>query len=555
MASKMVTYSLFKTQSMLLSTTSRKGQPDAHLHPVQNQEHPLSVSNKQEGPGRWWLTSCWKARASSQCQQQAQRARQMVTYKLLKSQSMLLSATSRASQMVTYKLLKSQSMLLLATSRKGQADGDLQPVQNPEHALVSNKHKGQARCSLTSCSKARACSCQQQAGRASQMLTYKLFKPRACSCQQQAQRASQMLTYNLFKTQSMLLSATSRKGKPDAHLQTVQNPEHALVSNKQEGPARCSLTTCSKPRACSCQQQEPARWWLTSCSQPRACSCQQQEPARWWLTTCSQPRACSCQQQAGRASQMVTYNLFTTQSMLLSATSRKGQPDGDLHPVQNPEHALVSNKQEGPARWWLTTCSKPRACSCQQQAGRASQMVTYTLFKTHSMLLSATSRKGQPDGDLHPVHNPEHALVSNKQEGPVRWWLTSCTKPRACSCQQQAGRASQMVTYSLFTTQSMLLSATSRKGQADGDLQPVQNPEHDLVNNKQEGPARWWLTAYSKPRACSCQQQAGGASQMLTYTLFKTQSMLLSATSRASQMLTYILFKTQSMLLSATVKG
>jgi len=48
-----------------------------------------------------------------------------------------------------------------------------------------------------------------------------------------------MLTYMLFKTQSMLLSATSRKGQPDADLHAVQNPEHALVSNKQEGPAKC----------------------------------------------------------------------------------------------------------------------------------------------------------------------------------------------------------------------------------------------------------------------------------------------------------------------------
>jgi hypothetical protein len=48
-----------------------------------------------------------------------------------------------------------------------------------------------------------------------------------------------MLTYILIKTQNMLLSATSRKGQPDADLQTVKNPEHALVSNKQKGPARC----------------------------------------------------------------------------------------------------------------------------------------------------------------------------------------------------------------------------------------------------------------------------------------------------------------------------
>jgi len=217
---------------------------------------------------------------------------------------------------------------------------------------------------------------------------------------------------------------------------------HAPVSNKQEGPARC------------------------------------------WLTSCLKPRACSCQQQTGRASQMLTYILFKTQSMLLSATNRKGQPDADLHPVQNPEHALVSNKQEGPARCWLTSCSKPRACSCQQQAGRVSQMLTYKLFKTQSMLFSTTSMKGQ------------------------------------------------MLTYKLFKTQSMLFSTTSMKGQPYADLHTVQNPEHALVSNKQEGPARCWLTSCSKPRACSCQQQAGRASQMLTYILFKTQSMLLSATSR-----------------------
>ena len=47
----------------------------------------------------------------------------------------------------------------------------------------------------------------------------------------------------------------------------------------------------------------------------------------------------------------MTYFLFKTQSMLLSGTSRKGEPDPDLHPVQNPENALVRNKQKGPARF------------------------------------------------------------------------------------------------------------------------------------------------------------------------------------------------------------
>ena len=121
-----------------------------------------------------------------------------------------------------------------------------------------------------------------------------------------------------------------------------------------------------------------------------------------------------------RASQILTYILFKTQSMFLSATSRKGQPDANLQAVQNPEHALVSNKQEGPARCWHTFCSKHRACSCQQHAGRASQTLIYILFKTQSILISATSRKGQPDADLLAVQNPEHDIISNKQEAPAR---------------------------------------------------------------------------------------------------------------------------------------
>ena len=92
---------------------------------------------------------------------------------------------------------------------------------------------------------------------------------------------------------------------------------------------------------------------------------------------------------------MLTYKLYKMQSTLLSASNRKGQPDANLQPVQNQEHAFVSNKQ-------------------------ASQMLTHKLFKTQRMLWSATSRKGKPDADLQAVQNPEDALVSNKQEEPAR---------------------------------------------------------------------------------------------------------------------------------------
>ena len=179
---------------------------------------------------------------------------------------------------------------------------------------------------------------------------------------------------------------------------------------------------------------------------------------------------------------MLAYNLFKAQSILFSETSRKIQPDADLHSVQSPEHAIVSNKQEGLAKCWLTFCSKPRSFSCQKQAGRASQLMTYKLFKTQIMLLSTTSRKGWPDADLQPVQNPKHTLVRNKSEGLARCWLTLCSQPRACSCQKQAGKASQMLTYNLFKIQSMVLSATSRKVQLFADLHTGQNPEHALVS-------------------------------------------------------------------------
>ena len=41
-------------------------------------------------------------------------------------------------------------------------------------------------------------------------------------------------------------------------------------------------------------------------------------------------------------------------------------------------------------------------------------MLTYTLFETRSMLLSATSKEGQWDADLQAAQNQKNALVSNK---------------------------------------------------------------------------------------------------------------------------------------------
>ena len=179
--------------------------------------------------------------------------------------------------------------------------------------------------------------------------------------------------------------------------------------------------------------------------------------AKWWLTYCSKHRPCPCQWQAGRANLMLTYTLFKAKA------------------------CLVSNNHEGPPKCWLTNCSNPRACSSQQQAKGGSQMLTYSLFKTQSILLSGTSRKDKLDADLQPVEDPEHAPVRNKQERPVRCWLTACSKHRACSCQQEAGRASQILTYSLFTFQSMLLSASEDKPMQNLDLNSVYNQSPFLL--------------------------------------------------------------------------
>jgi len=157
-----------------------------------------------------------------------------------------------------------------------------------------------------------------------------------------------MPTYKLFKTKSMLLSATSRNCQSDADLHAVQNPECVLVKNKEEEPARCWLTICSKPKACFSVSNKQGR------------------PASCWLTSCLKHRACSCQQQVGRVNQTLTYILFKTHNKLLLAISRKGQPDADSPTFRNPEHALVNYKQKRPVRCWLTYCSIPRACSCQQ---------------------------------------------------------------------------------------------------------------------------------------------------------------------------------------------
>ena len=44
---------------------------------------------------------------------------------------------------------------------------------------------------------------------------------------------------------------------------------------------------------------------------------------------------------------------------------------------------------------------------------------TYFLFKTPTMLLSATTTEDQPDADLHSVQNQKCGLLRDKQKWPA----------------------------------------------------------------------------------------------------------------------------------------
>ena len=228
----------------------------------------------------------------------------------------------------------------------------------------------------------------------------------------------------------------------------------------------------------------------------------QKRPPGPWLTFCSKPRSFHCQHHAEKASWTLTYMLFKTQTILLSASCRKCLLDPDLHAVQNPDHSIVSIMQKSPPGPWLTFCSKPRPFYCQHYAKKASWTLTYTLFKTQTISLSASCRKGLLDSGLHAVQNPDHCIVSIMQKRPPGLWLTCCSKPRPFYCQHHAKKASWTLTYILFKTQTILLSTSCRKGLLDPNLHPVQNPDHSIVSIMQKTLPGPWLTSCSKPICC-----------------------------------------------------
>ena len=217
-----------------------------------------------------------------------------------------------------------------------------------------------------------------------------------------------------------------------------------------------------------------------------------------WLTSWSKPRAAHCQHHAERAIWKLAYKLFKTQTILLSTSCRNGlldpdlQPiqiqrsplseacrngllDTDLHSVQNPNHSTVSIMQRRLPGPRLTRCSKSRTAHSQHHAENISWTLTYNLFKTQTILLSASWRKGLLNPDLHAVQNPEQPIVSIVHKRPPGLWLTTCSEPRAAHCQHHTEKTLWTPTYSLIKAQTIVLSASSRIGILELDLQPDQS--------------------------------------------------------------------------------
>ena len=237
-------------------------------------------------------------------------------------------------------------MLLSASVRKGLLDPDLQSVQNPDHSIFSIMQKRAPGPGLTICSKPKPFYCQDHAEKASSTMTYILFKTQTILLSASCRKG--LLDPDLHPVQNPdhSLSASCRKGLLDPDLQTVQNPDHSIVSIMQRWPPGSWLTCCSKPRPFHCQHHaEKASWTLTyKLFKPRPFYCQHHvEKASWtWLTPYSKPRPFYCQPHEEKASWTLTHILFKSQTILLSAPCRKGLLDPDSHPVQSPDHSIVS---------------------------------------------------------------------------------------------------------------------------------------------------------------------------------------------------------------------
>ena len=178
----------------------------------------------------------------------------------------------------------------------------------------------------------------------------------------------------------------------------------------------------------------------------------------------------------------MTYKLFKIQIDLSSVSSWSSLVDSHLLSFQRPKQHIVSIMQKRPPKLWLTLFSKANNFIISIMQKKAFCTLTYTLFKTHTIPVSASFREGLLNPDLQPVQKPNHSIVSIMQTSPPRPWLTVCSKPKKNHYQHDAGKAVWMLTYILFGTQSISLSASRRKGCLDCDLPPIQSPEKLIVS-------------------------------------------------------------------------
>ena len=367
--------------------------------------------------------------------------------------------------------------------QKSLLDPDLHPDEIPNHAIVNIMQKKPAQPWLTSCSKTTAAHCQHHAEKAFWMLTYKLFKPKPFNCQHHIKKGSLTLTYKLLETQSSLvsimqkwpsglwltfcsktqsssLSASCRKDFLDPDLQAgvahcqhhaekaCWNLTHILIAQSILLSASCreglldldlhAVHNAEQPTSVSFREGllhpdlHP-----NQISKYSTVNITQRNPAEPWLTTCSKPRAAHCQHLAEKACWTLTDILITTQTILLSASCRKGLLDPDWHSDHNPNHSIVSIMQKMLPGSWLTSWSSTLSASCRKG------LLHPDLHSDQipEQLIVSNMQKGLLVPDLQPVESPEQPIVNIMQKRPSVLWLTFCWKPRATHCQHHVEKA------------------------------------------------------------------------------------------------------------------
>ena len=516
-----------------MSVLCRKGLLHPDLQPVQNPDNSIVSIMQKRLPGPW-LTHCSQPR-QFHCQHHAEKyPGPWLTHCSKPRQFHCQHHLEKAFWTMTYILFKVQTISLSASSTKGLLDPDLHPVQNPDNSIVSimqkrspgpNLHavqnpdnvivsimqKRPPRPWLTSCSRPKQLHGQHHAEMISWPWLTRCSKHRQFHCQHHVEKASWTLTYILFKIQTIPLSASCKQSHLDPDLHPVQNPDNSIISIMQKTLLDSDLHTVQNP-------------------DNSIVSIMQKRPPGPWLTFCSKPRQFHHQHHAEKVSWTLTYTLCKAQTIPLSASSRKSLLDTDLHAVQNPDNSILSIMQKRPPGPWLTVCSKPRQFQCQHYAEKTSWTLTYILFKTQTIPLSASYRRPGP-------------------------WLTYCSKPRQFHCQHHVEKASWTLTYILIKIQTIPLSVSCRNGLLDPDLHSVQNPDNCIVSIMQKSPSGPWLTSYSKPRQFHCQHHAKRPpGPWLTSCSKPRQIHCQHHAEQALWTLTYILFKTQTIPLSASCK-